>query len=111
LSSSQTTKQEVEKEGSHCLANPVAPILHNRWHQFWAVWLFRCEGTSPEISEISPGIPDFPEIPEKSPENPGFTDKFVLSGDFSGLAYSPPLDDITILSRGTITNLFFLSKC
>jgi hypothetical protein len=53
------------------------------------VWLFRCEGTSSEIPEISPEIPNFPETPEKSPENPGFTDKFVLSGDFSGLAYSP----------------------
>jgi hypothetical protein len=59
------------------------------------VWLFCCEGASPEIPEISPEIPDFPE----TPENPGFTDKFVLSGDFSGLAYSPPLGDIKILSR------------
>jgi hypothetical protein len=40
---------------------------------------------------MSPEIPDFPETPEKSPEIPGFTDKFVLSGDFSGLTYSPPL--------------------
>jgi hypothetical protein len=46
---------------------------------------------SPEISEISPEISDFPETPEKSLEPPGFTDKFVLSGDFSGLAYSPLL--------------------
>jgi hypothetical protein len=107
LSSSQTIKQEVEKEGSHCQANPVAPVLHNRWHQFWTVWLFRCEGASSEIPEISLEIPDFPEILEKSPENPGFTDKFVLNGDFSRLAYSPPLNDIMILSRGMITDLFF----
>jgi hypothetical protein len=58
---------------------------------FWAVWLFRCEGASQEILAISPEIPNFPETPEKSPESPGFTDKFVLSGDFSGVAYSPPL--------------------
>jgi hypothetical protein len=68
----------------------VAPDLQNRWHQFWAVCLFHCEGASPEIPEISPEIPNFPETPEKSPENPGVTDKFFLSGDFSGLAYSPP---------------------
>jgi hypothetical protein len=55
------------------------------------VWLFRCEGASPEIPEISLEIPDFSETPDKSPESSGFTDKFVLSGDFSGLAYSPPL--------------------
>jgi hypothetical protein len=90
LSSSKTSKQEGEEEGSHCQANPVAPDLQIRWHRFWDVWLFRCEGASPEIPEISPEIPDFPETPEKSPESPGFTDKFVLSGDFSGLAYSPP---------------------
>jgi hypothetical protein len=46
------------------------------------VCLFRCEGTSPEIPEISPEIPDIPETLEKSPEYPRFTDKFVLSGDF-----------------------------
>jgi hypothetical protein len=96
LSSSQTIKQEVVEEGSHCQANPVAQGLQNRWHRFWAVWLFRCEGASPEILEIFAEIPDFPE----TPENPGFTDKFVLSGDFSGLAYSPPLGDIKILSIG-----------
>jgi hypothetical protein len=83
LSSSQTIKQEVAEEGSHCQANPVAPVLQR------AVWLFRCEGASPEIPEISPEIPDFPETLEKSPRNLGFTDKFVLSGDFSGLACSP----------------------
>jgi hypothetical protein len=43
-----------------------------------AVWLFRCEGMSPEILEISPEFPDFPETPEKSPEIPGFTNKFVF---------------------------------
>jgi hypothetical protein len=90
LSSSQTIKQEVEEERSHCQANPVAPDLENRWHRFWAVCSFRCEGVSPEIPEIFPEIPDFLETPEKSPENPGFTYNFVLSGDFSGLAYSPP---------------------
>jgi hypothetical protein len=78
LSSSQTSKQEGEEEGSHCQANPVAPDLQNRW----AVCLFRCEGASPEILEISLEIPDFPETPEKSLEYPGFTHKFVLSGDF-----------------------------
>jgi hypothetical protein len=91
LSSSQTSKQEGEEEGSHCEGNPVAPDLQKRWHRFWVVWLFRYEGASPEISEISPEIPDFPETPEESPESSVFTDKFVLSGDFSGLAYSPPL--------------------
>jgi hypothetical protein len=90
VSSSQTSKQEGEEEGSHCQANPVAPDLQNQWHRFWAVCLFCCKGASPEIPEISPEIPDFPETPEKSLENPGFTDKIVLSGDFSGLAYSPP---------------------
>jgi hypothetical protein len=69
------------------------------------VWLFRCEGASPEISKISPEIPDFPETPEKSLESPGFSDKFVLSGDFSGLAYSPPLGDIKILSPVLLYNL------
>jgi hypothetical protein len=60
---------------------------------------FRCEGTSPEIPEISPEIPDFPETPEKSPEYPGFTDKFVLSGNFQDSPIHPPLGDIKILSR------------
>jgi hypothetical protein len=85
--SSQTSKHEGEEVGSHCQANPVAPDLQNWWHQFLAVWLFHCERACPEIPEISLEIPDFPE----TPESPGFTDKFVLSGDFSGLAYSPPL--------------------
>jgi hypothetical protein len=98
LSSSQTSKQEGEEEGSHCQANPVAPDLQNRWHRFWAVCSFRCEGTSPEIPEIFPEIPDFPETPEKSPEYPGFTDKFVLSGDFQDSPIHPPLGDIKILS-------------
>jgi hypothetical protein len=61
-----------------------------RWHQFWAVRLFRCEGTSLEILELSPEILDFPETPEKSPEYPGFTDKFVLSGDFQDSPINPP---------------------
>jgi hypothetical protein len=61
----------------------VALDLQNRWHQFWAVCIFRCAGASPEI-------PDFPETPEKSPEYPGLTDKIVLSGDFQELVYSPP---------------------
>jgi hypothetical protein len=82
LSSNQTSKQEGEEEGSHCQANSVAPDFQNRWHRFWAVCSFRCEGAIPEIPEIFPEIPDFPETPEKSPEYPGFTDKFVLSGDF-----------------------------
>jgi hypothetical protein len=77
----------------------VAPDLQNRWHRFWAVCSFRCEGTSPEIPEISPEIPDFPETPEKSPEYPGFTDKFVLSGNFQDSPIHPPLGDIKILSR------------
>jgi hypothetical protein len=95
LSSSQTSKQEGEEEGSHCQANPVAPDLQNR-----AVCSFRCEGASPEISEIFPEIPEFPETPEKSPEYPGFTDKFVLSGDFQDSPIHPPLGDIKILSIG-----------
>jgi hypothetical protein len=86
LSSSQTSKQEGEKEGSHCQANLVAPDLQNRW----AVWLFRCEGTSPEIPEISPEFLDFPETPEKSPEIPGFTDKFVLVVIFQDSHIHPP---------------------
>jgi hypothetical protein len=89
LSSSQTSKQEGEEEGSHCQANPVAVDLQNRWHRFWAVSLFRCEGISPEIPEISPKIPDFSETPEQSPEYPGFTDKFVLSGDFQDSPIHP----------------------
>jgi hypothetical protein len=44
---------------------------------------FRCEGASSEI-------PDFPETPEKSPEYPGFTDKFVLSSDFQDSPIHPP---------------------
>jgi hypothetical protein len=90
LSSSQTSKQVGEEEGSHYLANPVAPDLQNWWHRFWAVCSFRCEGTSPEILDISPEIPDFPETPEKSLEYPGFTNKFVLSGDFQDSPIHPP---------------------
>jgi hypothetical protein len=89
----------TEFEGSHCQANPVVPNLQNRWHQFWEVCLFRCEGVSPEIPEIYPEIPDFPETPEKSPENPRFTHKFVFSGDFQDSPIHPPLGDIKILSR------------
>jgi hypothetical protein len=59
---------------------------------------FRCEGTSPEILEVSPEILDFPETPEKSPEYPGFTNKIVLSGDFQDSPIHPPLGDIKILS-------------
>jgi hypothetical protein len=59
---------------------------------------FCCEGTSLEILEIYPEIPDFPETPEKSLEYPGFTDKFVLSGDFQDSPIHPPLGDIKILS-------------
>jgi hypothetical protein len=76
----------------------VALDLQNRWHRFWAVCSFRCEGASPETPEIFPETPDFPEIPEKSPEYPGFTDKFVLSGDFQDSPIHPPLGDIKILS-------------
>jgi hypothetical protein len=90
LSSSQTIKQEVEKEGSHCQANPVAPVLQIRWHQFWAVWLFCYECASPDIPEIFPKIPDFPKTPGKSPEYPGFTNKIVLSGDFQDSPIHPP---------------------
>jgi hypothetical protein len=97
LSSSQTSKQEGEEEGSHCQANSVAPDLQNRWHRFSAVCSFRCEGASLEIPEIFPEIPDFPETLEKSPEYPGFTDKFVLSGDFKDSPIHPPLGDIKIL--------------
>jgi hypothetical protein len=68
-----------------------------RWHRFWAVCLFRCEGASPEIPTISPEILNFPETPEKSPEYSGFTDKFVLSGDFQDSPIHPP-GDIKILS-------------
>jgi hypothetical protein len=59
---------------------------------------FRCAGASPEIPKIFPKIPDFPETPEKSPEYPGFTDKFVLSGDFQDSPIHPPLGDTKILS-------------
>jgi hypothetical protein len=51
---------------------------------------FRCEGVSPETPEIFPEIPDFPETPEKSLEYPGFTDKFVLIGDFQDSPIHPP---------------------
>jgi hypothetical protein len=51
--------------------------LQTRWHRFWAVCSFRCEGDSPETLE-------------KSPEYPGFTDKFVLSGDFQDSPIHPP---------------------
>jgi hypothetical protein len=79
------------KPGGVGFVKPVAPVLGSV--------VIPLQGASPEILEISPEIPDFPEIPEKSPENPGFTDNFVLSGDFSRLAYStPPLGDIKILS-------------
>jgi hypothetical protein len=71
----------------------------NRWHRFWAVCSFRCEGISPETPEISPEIPYFPETPEKSPEHPGFTNKIVLSGDFQDSPIHPPLGDINILSH------------
>jgi hypothetical protein len=98
LGSSQISKQEGEEEGSHCQANLVAPDLQNRWHRFWAVCLFRCEGASPEIPEISTEIPDFPETLEKSLKYQRFTDKFVLSGDFQDSPIHPPLGDIKILS-------------
>jgi hypothetical protein len=91
LSSSQISKQEEEEEGSHCQANPVAPDLQDRWHRFWAVYIFRCAGASPEILEISLEISDFLETPEKSLEYPGFTDKIVLSGDFQDSPIHPPL--------------------
>jgi hypothetical protein len=55
----------------------VASDLQNRWHQFWAVCIFRCAGASLEIPEIFPKIPDFPETPGKSPEYPSFTNKIV----------------------------------
>jgi hypothetical protein len=60
---------------------------------------FRCEDASPEIPDIFPEIPDFPETLEKSPEYPGFTDKFVLSGDFQDSPIHPALGDIKILSQ------------
>jgi hypothetical protein len=40
--------------------------------------------------EIFPKSLDFTKTPEKSLEYPDFADKIVFSGDFSGLAYSPP---------------------
>jgi hypothetical protein len=71
----------------------VAPDLQNRWHRFWAVHIFRCVGTSPEI-------PDFPETPEKSPEYSGFTDKIVLSGDFHDSPIHPPMRHQDPFRRG-----------
>jgi hypothetical protein len=49
-----------------------------------------------------PEIPDFLETPEESPEYPDPIDKIVLSGDFSGLAYSLPLGDIKTLSPSQV---------
>jgi hypothetical protein len=54
------------------------------------VYIFLCAGTSPEISEIFPEIPNFPETPEKNLEYTGFTDKIVLSGDFQDSPIHPP---------------------
>jgi hypothetical protein len=71
------------KSGGTGFAKPVAPVLGSV--------VIPMRRASPEILEISPEILDFPETPEKSLESLGFTDKFVLSGDFSGLAYSPLL--------------------
>jgi hypothetical protein len=48
----------------------VAPVLQNRWHRFWVVYIFRCAGANLEIPEISPEIPDFLETLEKSPDYP-----------------------------------------
>jgi hypothetical protein len=84
------------KPGGTGFAKPVAPDLQNRWHQFWAVCLFRCKGASPEIPEIFPEFSDLLQTPEKSPEYPGFTDKIVLSGDFHD-SPTPPLGNIKIL--------------
>jgi hypothetical protein len=68
----------------------VAPDLQNRWHRFLAVCIFCCADTSPKIPEIFPKIPDIPETPGKSPEYPGFINKFVLSGDFKDSPIHPP---------------------
>jgi hypothetical protein len=70
------------RRGESLPGKPGGTGFAKRWHRFWAVCLFRCEGVSLEIPEIFPEIPNFPETPDKSPEYPGFTDKFVLSGDF-----------------------------
>jgi hypothetical protein len=65
----------------------------------WQNCIFRCADACPVTPEIFPESLDFPETPEKSLEYPDFADKIVFSGDFSGLAYSPPLGDIKILSK------------
>jgi hypothetical protein len=58
------------KPGGTGFAKPVAPVLQNRWHRFWVVYIFRCAGANLEIPEISPEIPDFLETLEKSPDYP-----------------------------------------
>jgi hypothetical protein len=70
------------KPGGSGFAKPVAQVLGSV--------LFPLRRRQYRDSRDFPEIPDFPETPEKSLENPGFTDKFVLIGDFSGLTYSPP---------------------
>jgi hypothetical protein len=85
------SKQSIRRlEGSHCKANPVALDLQNWWHRFWAVYIFRCAGASPESLEIFSEIPNFPKTPEKIPEYPSYTDKIVLSGDFQDSPIHPP---------------------
>jgi hypothetical protein len=87
----KSTKQtRRRRRGESLPGKTVAPDLQNRWHRFWAVSLFSCEGTSPEIPEISPEIPYFPETPEKTSEIPGITDKFVLSVIFQDSPIHPP---------------------
>jgi hypothetical protein len=51
------------------------------------VYIFRCAGTSPEIPEIFPKVPDFPETLKKKSGVPG---KIFLSGDFQDSPIHPP---------------------
>jgi hypothetical protein len=70
------------KPGGTGFAKPMPPVLGSvfiplRRRQY------RYSG------DISPEILDFPKTPEKSLEYSGFTDKFVLSGDFQDTPIHP----------------------